>query len=146
MNNVIKIKLLSDVETIAIFKLPKFNGLKPVRCEDCGHRADFARKVFSIHGVKKDKFCDDDIQGMISSYIRKIYGIAYVFFKSPNSKFYADSACCPKCQSTKIIFDIELTDDFLRQASKLTGKSIEELRHGFDATAERLEARRRVIP
>ena len=46
MNNVIKIKLLSDVETIAIFKLPKFNGLKPVRCEDCGHRADFARKVF----------------------------------------------------------------------------------------------------
>ena len=138
MKNVIKIEPLSDVETIAVLKLPKFNGLRPVKCEDCGHSAGFARKVFSIGGVKKDKLCDDEVQGIISSYIRKTYGIAYVFFKSPNSKLYADSACCPKCQSTKIIFDIELTDDFLSQASKLTGKSIEELRRGIEATAERL--------
>lgn len=134
----IKIKPLNDGETMAVLKFPKFNMLKPVRCEDCGYSTAFTRKVFSIGGVKKDKRCDDGVQGIISSYIRETYGIVYVFFKSPNEKFYADSACCPKCQSTRIVFDIELTDDFFRQASRLTGESIEELRLGIEATAERL--------
>jgi|SRR5450759_4264977 len=139
MKNVIKIEPLSDSETIAVLKLPKFNGLKPVKCDDCGHSADFIRKIFSIGNVKNDKHCDDEVQGIISSHIRKSYGIAYVFFKTSNGKFYADSACCPKCQSTRIVFDIELTDDFLRQASKLTGKSVEELQRGIKVTAERIK-------
>ena len=106
MKNVIKIKPLSDVETIAVLKLRNFNGLKPVKCEDCGHSTDFTRNVFRIYGIKEDESYDYEIYGMISTHIRKIYGIDRVFFKLPNSKFYADSACCPKCQSTKIIFDI----------------------------------------
>jgi hypothetical protein len=138
MKNLIKIELLSDDEAIAVLKLPKFNVLKPVNCCDCGHSADFSRKIFSISGVKKNKCCDDEIQGIISSYISKTHGIAYVFFKSTDDKFYADSACCPKCQSTKITFDIELTDDFLSAISKLTGKPIEELRHGIEATIKDL--------
>jgi len=84
MKNLIKIEPLSDGETIAVLKLPKFNGLKPVKCEECGHSADFARKVFSIDGVKKDKHCDDEVQGIISSFIRKKYGITFVFFKTLN--------------------------------------------------------------
>jgi hypothetical protein len=138
MKDVIKVTPLSDGDTMAVLKLPKFNGLKPVKCEDCGHGGDFARRVFNISGVQKNKYCDDEIQGVISSYIRKTFGIAYVFFKSSKNKFYADSAICPRCQSTRIIFDIELTDDFLRQAARLTGKSIEELRRGIEATADRL--------
>ena len=136
MKNLIKIEPLSDDEATAILKLPKFNGLKPVNCDDCGHSADFSRKIFGISGVKKNKRCDDEIQDIISSYISKTYGIAYVFFKSTNDKFYADSACCPKCQSTKITFDIALTDDFLSDISKLTGKPIEELRHGIEVTVK----------
>jgi hypothetical protein len=112
---VIKIKPLSDGETIAVLKLPKFNGLKPVKCEDCGHGADFARRVFNISGVQKDKYCDDQIQGVIGSYIRTTYGVAYVFFKSSRNKFYADSAICPRCQSTRIVFDIELVFCKLRR-------------------------------
>jgi ribosomal protein S27E len=136
MKNKIKIEPLSDDEAIAVLKLPKFNTLKPVKCDDCGNTADFSRKIFSIIGVKKDKNCDDEIQTLIRSYISKKYGVAYVFFKSTDDKFYADSACCPNCQSTKIIFDIELTNDVLSHISKLTGKSIEELRRGIEATAK----------
>jgi len=140
MTTAIKIKPLNDDETIAVLKLPKFNILKPETCGDCGHSTDFTRKVFSIGGVRKDKRCDDEVQNLICSYIRETYGIAYVFFKSPNDKFFADTACCPKCQSTRIIFDIELTEDLLRQTSILTGKSIEKTRLGIEATAERLAA------
>ena len=35
-------------------------------------------------------------------------------------------------------FDIGLTDDFLSDISKLTGKPIEELRHGIEATVKHL--------
>ena len=122
---VIKIKPLSAGETIAVMKLPKFNILKPVVCEDCGQKKDFTRKIFSIGGVKQDRYCDDEVQDFICSYIGDTYGIAYVFFKSPNEKFYADTAICPKCQSTKIIFDIELTDDFFAKFQNQELKSIE---------------------
>ena len=45
------------------------------------------------------------------------------FFKSPGSgnKLYVDSAICPECQSTEIVFDIELTSDFFREVSKSIG-------------------------
>lgn len=138
MTQVITIRPLTDGETIAVFKLPKFNFLKPVKCEDCKHGTDFTRKIFLIGGVKKDERCDDGVQNIICSYLRKSYGIAYVFFKSPNEKFYADSACCPKCQSTRIIFDIELTDDFFRQTSKIAGISIEKHLIGVKETAKHI--------
>ena len=91
---VIKIKLLSAGETIAVMKLPKFNILKPVVCEDCGQKTDFTRKIFSIGGVKQDRYCDDEVQDFICSYIGDTYGIAYVFFKSPmkNSTLILQSA------------------------------------------------------
>ncbi len=141
MDNVIKIVPLSDSETIAVLKSPKFNGLKPVKCEDCGSSAEFVRQIFSIDGVKKDKYCDNETQSIISTHIRRTHGIDSVFFKSCNNKFYTDSACCSRCKSTRIIFDIELTDDFMRQVSKLTGKSIEEVRRGIETTSESLESR-----
>ncbi len=139
MSQVINIELLNDGETIDVLKLSKFNFIKPVRCEDCGHRTDFVRKVFRITGVKKEEHCDDGIQGIISSYIKKEYGMTHVLFKSPLDKFYADSACCPMCQSTRIMFDIELTDEFLDKVAKMTGQPPKEILRDMNEIAKRIE-------
>jgi len=139
MSQVINVELLSDNETIDVLKLNNFNLLKPLKCEDCGHKADFIRKVFKIIGVSKDEHDDDTIKGIISSYIKKEYWITNIFFKSPVDKFYADSACCPKCQSTRIVFDIEFSDDLFRELSKLTGQSPKVLRRAMTEIAKRME-------
>jgi hypothetical protein len=123
MSKAIEVRALDDDETVAALQLPKFDNLKPVRCSRCDHRGDFARRIFSISGVSKSKFSDDAIQETISSYITATFGISYSFFKSPGSgnKLYVDSAICPVCQSTRVVFDIQLTDDFWRETAKALG-------------------------
>jgi ribosomal protein S14 len=129
VKNVIKVRALDDEQARAVMKLSKFGSLKPVRCSRCGHGGSFARRIFAISGVPKSKFCDDVTQETISSYITATFGIAYVFFKTPatGNKLYADSAICPECQSTRIVFDIELSEDFFREAAKALGHPDEEL-------------------
>ena len=120
MKKTIEIRALNDDETLATMNMPKFNSLKPVRCSKCNHRGSFARRVFAVSGVPKSKFSDDETQEAISAFITGQFGISHVFFKSPGSgtKLYVDSAICPECQSTKIVFDIELTSDFFRDFSR----------------------------
>lgn len=120
MKKKIEIRALNDDEIVATMNMPKFDSLKPVRCSKCNHRGSFARRVFAISGVPKSKFSDDETQEAISAFITGQFGISYVFFKSPGSgtKLFVDSAICPKCQSTKIVFDIELASDFVREVSK----------------------------
>jgi hypothetical protein len=74
------------------------------------------------------KFSDDVTQEAIHAYITLHFGIAHVFFKSPGSgkKLYIDSAICPECQSTMIIFGIELTSDFFDEVSRVAGNPNEE--------------------
>lgn len=137
MKNFIKITPLSHGEIMATLKLAKFNVLRPAKCEDCGCGADFVRSMFKINGVQKDRYRDEQIRGIISAYMRDVYKIEYVFFKSHENEFYVDSAVCPKCQSTRILFDIELTDDFLRPTARFTGKSIEEIRRDMKKISNR---------
>ena len=122
MKKAIKIRALNDDETVATMNMPKFGSLKPVQCSKCNHRGSFARRVFAVSGVPKSKFSDDETQETINAFITAQFGIAHVFFKSPGSgnKLYIDSAVCPECQSTRVIFDIELTSDFFRKVSKAT--------------------------
>ncbi|MBI3656647.1 MAG: hypothetical protein HY232_09535 [Acidobacteria bacterium] len=138
MKNKIIIKPLNDEELVSVLALPKFENLKPVRCQRCGHKGDFARRIFYILGVPTTKQCDASTQNVITSYIQDAFGLSHVFFKSPNEKFYADSAICPKCQSTRIVYDIELANDLLRMAARITGQSIDETKNGIEATAKRL--------
>ena len=133
MSQPIEVRALDDDETVAVMKLPKFDNLRPVRCSRCDHRGNFARRIFSITGVSKSKFSDDLIQETISSYISLTFGISYVFFKSPGSvkKLYVDSAICPMCQSTRVVFDIQLTDEFRRETARALGRP-EEVRRRFE--------------
>jgi len=133
MKKAIKIRALNDDETVAALKMPKFGSLKPVRCSKCNHSGSFARRVFAVSGVPMSKFSDDETQEAISAYITSHFGISYVFFKSPGSgkKLYIDSAICPECQSTMIVFDIELTSDFFNEVAKAIGHPEEEVRRRF---------------
>jgi hypothetical protein len=123
MTKAMEIRALNDDETLAALKMPKFGALKPVRCSKCNHSGSFARRVFVVSGVPVSKCSDDVTQETIRAYIRSHFGIAHVFFESPGSgeKLYVDSAICPECQSTMIVFDIELTSDFFDEVSKIVG-------------------------
>lgn len=130
MKKAIEIRALNDDEIVAALKMPKFGSLKPVRCSKCNHSGRFARRIFAVSGVSKSKFSDDATQEAISAYITAHFGIAHVFFKSPGSgnKLYIDSAICPECQSTMIVFDIELTSDFFQEFTKAIGHPEEEVK------------------
>jgi len=138
MKNKIIITPLNDEEVVSVLALPKFDNLKPVRCLRCDHQGDFARRIFHILGVPTTEQCDDSTHNIITSYIQNTFGLSHVFFKSPNDKFYVDSAICPKCQSTRIVYDIKLTDEILRMAARITGQSTDEMKNGIEATAKRL--------
>lgn len=130
VENAIKLKPLNNSEVMALLNSPKFNLLKPLKCLDCGHSGDFSRRIFRIIGVKKQERTDDHIQNIITWNMQQ-KGIASVWFKSNRDKFYADTACCPNCQSTHIQFDVEMTDDVLKQLAKFTGHPEEEIRAGI---------------
>lgn len=117
MKTTIEIRALNDNEIIAALKMPKFDILNPVYCSICNHSGSFARRVFIASGVPKSRFNDDLIQDTISSAMEAQFGISHAFFKSPGSgnKLYIDSAICPECQSTRIVFDIKLPEDFRRK-------------------------------
>jgi len=130
MKKEIEIRVLNDDEVVAALKMPKFGSLKPVRCSKCNHSGSFARRIFAASGVPKSKFSDDATQEAINAYITAHFGIAHVFFKSPGSgnKLYIDSAICPECQSTMIVFDIELTSDFFQEFAKTIGRPEENVK------------------
>ena len=54
----------------------------------------------------------------------------------------ADSAKCPACQSTKIMFDIEFTDEILSEIAKMTGRSVPETRKRLAEISEAIAERR----
>ena len=121
MKKSIEIKALNDDETAATMRMSKFGSLKPVRCSNCNHNGSFARRLFAVSGVPKSEFADDETQELISEFIAAQFGIAHVFFICPGSgnKLYLDSAICPECQSTKIVFDIDLPSDFFSNLSQV---------------------------
>ena len=120
MKTTIEIRALNDEEIVAALKMPKFDILNPVSCMIRGHSGSFARRVFIAAGVPKNKFNDDFIQDSISEAMAAQFGISHVFFKSPGSgdTLYLDSAICPECQSTKVVFDIKLPKNFHSKFSR----------------------------
>lgn len=141
MNSVYKLEHLSDKETAKLLQAPKFNSLKPLNCYHCGHKGgDFSRKIFRIIGVPNGQQNDDEIQNLLTHFISTTHGIDHVFFKSSGRKFYADSARCPKCQSTQIVFDIEFTDDVFRQIAEKLGKPVEEVKRDITEITEKIRS------
>lgn len=84
---------------------------------------DFNRRIFHITGVSKNKWADDETQNWLQHHFLQYHKIQYVFFRGIGRKFYADSASCPACKSTAIVFDISI-DDAMFAYAKITRENI----------------------
>jgi hypothetical protein len=145
MNTPIQIRALTEPQTTALTRNATFNTLHPVRCMQCGSTLAFERKLFWIGGVPKAEQDSDSTQGLIAYHLKERYDVTSVFFKSHRNRFYVDSARCKECGSTRIEFDIELSDDVLAAMAKLSGRPLAELRRAIEARAENIEQHTRTV-
>jgi hypothetical protein len=122
MQENISIEEINELEVKRICKDTNFSKLRPVACYKCGNKKNFARRLFKIKGVTKNRRSDDEIQGLLAHHFKKKYLIEHIFFKTFGNEFLIDSAICDMCKSTAITYDIELTPDLLSEISKLIGK------------------------
>ena len=138
MTSKISIGEISELEVKRLLKDTKFSRLKPVVCSCCGKKTGFERRLYQIKGVPKSKHSDDEIQEIIRYHFKQNYSIEHIFFKTVDRRFIVDTATCGGCQSTAIIYDIELTPDLISEISKFTGKSESELVKDLNVFADKL--------
>jgi hypothetical protein len=62
---------------------------------------------------------DENTRNLACYHVQTTYNCEYVFFKTLKQRSYIDSAICDNCDSTKIVYDIELNDELWEKASKL---------------------------
>ena len=138
MTSQISIEKINELEVKRLLKDTKFSRLKPIVCSRCGKKTGFERRLYQIKGVSKSKHSDDEIQEIIRYHFKKNYSIEHIFFKTVDRRFIVDTATCGGCQSTAIIYDIELTPDLISEISKFTGKSESELVKDLNVFADKL--------
>ena len=138
MTSKISIEEINELEVKRLLKDTKFSRLKPVACSRCGKKTGFERRLYQIKGVSKSKHSDDEIQEIIRYHFKKNYSIEHIFFKTVDRRFIVDTATCGGCQSTAIIYDIELTSDLMSEISKFTGKSESQLVKDLNVFADKL--------
>ncbi len=116
MNNKITLRELSSQELELLLKDQKFNQLRPISCSECGNQTNFSRRVFEVKG--KRLATDEDARNLACYHVKTSHHCDSVFLKTKGKQYYIDTAICQNCNSTKIVYDIELNDEFLEQASK----------------------------
>jgi hypothetical protein len=127
MTSKISIEKIYQLEVKRLLEDTKFSRLKPILCSHCGKKTGFERRLYQIKGVPKSKHFDEEIQEIIRNHFKQNYSIEHIFFKTVDRRFIVDTATCGNCQSTAIIYDIELTSDLMSEISKFTGKSESQL-------------------
>lgn len=103
----ITIKPLTHEEMKLLLADTLYKHFFPVRCSRCGIKHNFNRRIFHITGVPKNKRADDETQNWLQYHFLQYHKIQYVFFREYSKKFYVDSASCPSCNSTAIVFDMD---------------------------------------
>lgn len=102
---------ITELKIVEINKLLNdkiYRRFFPVICNDCGSNNGFNRRIFLITGVPSTKHSDDETQEFFCAHFFQQYNIENIFFRNNAKKFYVDSASCQKCQSTSIVFDIDI--------------------------------------
>ena len=117
MNKKITIRELSSQELELLLREQKFNQLRPISCSECGNQTNFSRRVFEVKG--KRLATDEDARNLACYHVKTAHHCDSVFLKTRGKRYYVDTAICLNCNSTKIVYDIELNDEFLEEASKL---------------------------
>ena len=98
----IKIEELNGPQIAELEKDSKFRNIQPVLCSDCGNRREFKNRVFIVYGLRDD----ESDSGLLSFHMRERYGIDGYITRTTRQKKYLQAAVCPKCGSTRVVFDI----------------------------------------
>lgn len=116
MNNRITIQELSSQEKELLLKDRKFNQIGPSFCSECGNKTGFSRRIFAVKG--KSLASDEESQNLACYYVKTKHKCDHVFLKIKGKRYYVDTAICQRCQSTKIVYDLELNEELLQEASQ----------------------------
>lgn len=98
----IRIRELSDLEIEELDMTKGFGKLKPVECENCGFKGRFPRRLFHIEGLKDD----ESDRGILSLHMKRMHGIEGYIFRTVGNREFIEAASCPKCKSTRVVFDL----------------------------------------
>jgi hypothetical protein len=116
MNDKITIRELSSQEQELLLRDQKFSLLRPTFCSKCGNKTEFFRRTFEIKGKN---LATDEYARQIACYqVKSKHKCDHVFLKTRGKRYYIDTAICQRCQSTKIVYDIELNDELFEKASQ----------------------------
>jgi hypothetical protein len=118
-----------------------FSRFSPTRCDRCGTTERFTRRILQILGIPKDQWSDDAIQGDIRGILYQRLGIEYTFFRTHKKGLYVDSAVCPKCQSTAVVYDITFDDDVLAEFARRVGGDPKVIKAQLEEMAAKVEER-----
>lgn len=106
----ISIRELNQEEINGLLSDTVYRRFGPVRCNSCGKKDGFLRRIFHVTGVMEDKYSDDTTQGLLEHHFLHQLKIKYIFFRENKKMLYIDSASCQACKSTAIVSDILLHD------------------------------------
>ena len=110
----IRIYELSHKEIEEIDKIKNFKEFGPVRCTNCGCKGPFIRKLFRVEGLT------DEAHDLIRWHLKNNHNLEYSVFRADGDRRFAEGAICPKCNSSRITFDIskKLLGNLLKDAEK----------------------------
>ena len=115
---------ISELTTNQVAKLeenPKYGSFGPSYCDECGCRAGFLRRVFDVAGAPTDDGEMDKYQNLMRDHMRLKHGLDYVFFRIVGGRQYIEGAVCTDCNSSRVVFDIELSPDMYTELSRRLG-------------------------
>jgi len=112
--DIIRIYELSYKEIEEIGKIKNFKEFGPVRCTNCGFKGPFTKKIFRVEGLT------DDTHDLIRWHLKNNHNLEHSVFRADGERRFAEGAICPKCNSSRITFDIskKLLGNLLKDAEK----------------------------
>jgi hypothetical protein len=109
MDKKIIIRELNKEETKKLLRAKKFNRCAPVKCQSCGNKGPFKRRLFQIDSDYDMR--EDETQTIIGHHMKQNHDLDNILFKIHKNTNYVDTAFCSECNSNMVIYDIELNDE-----------------------------------
>lgn len=91
----------------------------PVKCEACGGKSGFSRRIFRITGIEKPQYSDEAIQGVLRRHLAQKHEIESIVFRTLSDILYVDSAICSGCKSTRVVYDISVRSTLMALAGRI---------------------------
>ena len=121
VNRSYQVSELTKSQVAKLEKNPKYGNFGPSHCDECSCRAGFLRRVFDVAGAPTDDGEMDEYQNLMRDHMKRKHGLDYVFFRIVGGRQYIEGAICPDCNSSRVVFDIELSPDMNAELSRWLG-------------------------